>query len=80
MRIIEVEYSKLVSEPLEFGNKKVGAKALVAENEHPQMILSELKAWVDEQLQVREQMKWKDKEKIAIEVLTKKFPGLDIPF
>ncbi len=67
MKIIEVEYSELVSEG--FNNHKIGACATVNENETPQDVLNTLKRWVWEQLGKKESLTHYQKVQIAKEII-----------
>ena len=76
MEIIEVEYSELISEG--FNNRRVGAKATVAEHESPQAVLWKLKKWVSKELG-KESITHYQKVQIAKEIITE-MAEKEIPF
>ena len=68
MKIIEVEYSELLSEG--FNNRKVGVpRALVDDNETPVEALIKLKKWVREQLGKPDVLTRYQKVQIAKEII-----------
>jgi len=67
MKIIEVEYSELLSEG--FNNRKVGGRALVDQNERPEDALDDLKNWVSKELCKKETLTHYQKVQIAKEII-----------
>jgi len=81
MKIVQVEYSKLVSEPGSFGNQKIGAVAQVESGEIPGAALASLRGWVNAQLNIdpKRQLTAEDKKQIALEFIQQELTG-EIPF
>ena len=77
MKIIEVEYRELISEG--FNNKTIGAKAIVEDGETPEVSLLKLKAWVRNELLIKESLTNYQKCQIAKEVINK-IANEEIPF
>lgn len=77
MKIIEVEYSELVSEG--FNNKKISARGIVENNETAGMALGKIKEWVKNQLGITSTLSHYNKVQIAKEIINE-VADKELPF
>jgi hypothetical protein len=80
MKIVQVEYSKLVSNTGSFGNQKIGAVAEVEADEMPGEALGKLMSWVNLKLKTPpKQLTNDERREIALDYIHQRLNG-EIPF
>ena len=80
MKIVQVEYSKLVSNTGSFGNQKIGAVAEVEADEMPGEALGKLMSWVNLKLKTPpKELTTDERRKISLEFIQQELTG-EIPF